>query len=80
MTAIALLFGPMSSIPVSQYVSYVAAGMIVWNLIVSMFTESCQAFNSVIPVIMFLTPIWWMPSQAAGVIAKIPSESRRPAG
>lgn len=45
-TAIALLFGPMSSIPVSQYVPYVAAGMIVWNLIVSMFTESCQAFIS----------------------------------
>jgi ABC-type polysaccharide/polyol phosphate export permease len=156
-TAIALLFGPMSSIPASQYVPYVAAGMIVWNLIVSMFTESCQAFiseatmirqtsaplftyvarvawrntlffahnlviypvalwltgghsnmnaflavpgfllvminlswiglvlgilaaryrdlprtiDSVIPVMMFLTPIWWMPAQAAGVIAKI---------
>lgn len=43
---ICLLLGPMFGIPAAQYVPYVAGGMIVWNLIVSMVTESCQAFIS----------------------------------
>jgi ABC-type polysaccharide/polyol phosphate export permease len=43
---ICFLFGPMFGIPAAEYVPYVAAGMIVWNLIVSMVTESCQAFIS----------------------------------
>ncbi len=43
---ICFLFGPMFSIPAAEYVPYVAAGMIVWNMIVSMVTESCQAFIS----------------------------------
>lgn len=43
---ICFIMGPMFGVPPNQYVPYVAAGMIVWNLIVSMVTESCQAFIS----------------------------------
>lgn len=44
--AICLIMGPMFGVPPKQYVPYVTVGMIVWNLIVSMVTESCQAFIS----------------------------------
>jgi lipopolysaccharide transport system permease protein len=43
---ICLIMGPMFGVPPDQYVPYVAAGMIVWSLIISMCTESCQAFIS----------------------------------
>ncbi len=43
---ICLIMGPMFGVPAAQYVPYVAAGMIVWSFIVSMCTESCQAFIS----------------------------------
>jgi len=43
---ICLVMGPMFGVPSADYVPYVASGMIVWNLIVSMVTESCQAFIS----------------------------------
>jgi ABC-type polysaccharide/polyol phosphate export permease len=44
--SICLVMGPMFRVPASEYVPYVAAGMMVWHLIVSMAAESCQAFIS----------------------------------
>lgn len=40
------LMGPILGTPLEVYVPYVAGGFMVWNLIVSMLTESCQAFIS----------------------------------
>jgi ABC-type polysaccharide/polyol phosphate export permease len=43
---ICFIMGPAMGVPPAQYVPYVAAGMIIWNLIVSMCTESCGTFIS----------------------------------
>lgn len=43
---ICLIMGPMFRVSPDQYVPYVCAGLIVWGLIVSMITESCQSFIS----------------------------------
>jgi len=40
------IMGPMFGVPADQYVPYVAMGMITWNLIVAMMTESSEAFIS----------------------------------
>jgi lipopolysaccharide transport system permease protein len=45
-TAMCLIFGPMLNMPLAEYAPYVAAGMMLWGLIASMLTESCQTFIS----------------------------------
>lgn len=65
--AIGLIFGPLLGIPMVDYVPYLSAGLIVWNFISSMVTESCTAFTasealikqSPVPVFVHFQRVVW---------------------
>jgi len=48
---ISLVFGSMLNVPMSEYVPYVTAGMILWQFIVATITSSCGSFVGCSPLI-----------------------------
>lgn len=64
---IGVVFGPLLQVPMKDYLPYIAAGMIVWNFVSSMVTESCLAFTasealikqSPVPVFVHFQRVVW---------------------